>query len=124
MTKPPVARPSTKPTIRVVEKKTREFTSARRVRVFNDEGVLIDLCPPDRLRRYLDAPNAELVHSHGGKLIAVKLRSVGDERGHLGEKHGGNSRRTWLGQIDPRLMPGATYGHSRACDQWPRKDRA
>ncbi len=92
MTGPPAKAPASETTSRVVEKQTRAFAVARRVRVVNHEGVVIDVCTPDRLQRYLDAPNAELIHAHGGKLVAIKLLSVGDDSGHLGEGQRSSAR--------------------------------
>src|SRR5205823_5938768 len=42
----------------------------------------------EEIRRLLAAPNAEAVRTHGGKLVAIRLRSFGDDRGHTGERHG------------------------------------
>jgi hypothetical protein len=92
MSGPPATKPESKTTIREVAKQTRAFAVAGRVRVINHEGAVIDICAPDRLQRYLDAPNVELIHAHGGKLVAIKLLSVGDDRGHLGEGQRSSAR--------------------------------
>lgn len=43
---------------------------------------------PRAIARYLSAPNAEPVNDHRGQLRAIKLSSLGDDRGEAGERHG------------------------------------
>lgn len=66
----------------------RALYGGKGVRVVGEDDVLIDVCPPDRLGRYLAAPNAEVKRRSDGSVRFVRLRSVGDDRGHLGEGHG------------------------------------
>src|SRR5438128_1428016 len=105
---PPAARPATETTIREVENKAREFEFGRRVRIVNDEVQIIDVCGADRLQRYLQAPNAELVRANSGKIVAIKLLSVGNDRGHLGEHHGSSvlTTRTEQDQTEHRWIDG------------------
>jgi hypothetical protein len=51
-------------------------------------------CDADRIERYLSAPNVEIIRSNRGMLVAIKLRSVGDDSGHLGEQHGNSNKTT------------------------------
>jgi hypothetical protein len=58
------------------------------VRVISDFGV-VEICDEERARRvYGSASNAELKFSHRGRLVAIWLRSAGDDTGQLGEPHG------------------------------------
>jgi hypothetical protein len=70
------------------EKQPRAFDRDRRVPVLGENDVLIDVCTPDRLGGYLAAPNAEVKRKADGSIRLVRLRSVGDDRGHQGECHG------------------------------------
>jgi hypothetical protein len=62
------------------------------VRVFSEGGYFVARLnltrDAERIRRLLAAPNAVPVRTHGGKLVGIKLLSLGDERGHSGERHG------------------------------------
>lgn len=87
-TGPPHAQQVANTTMRVVEKQARPFTTvARRVAIVSDAGDHF-MCGAGCVQRYLNAPNAELIVTHGGKLRAIKLHSVGDDRGHSAEHHG------------------------------------
>jgi hypothetical protein len=92
MTAPPAARPLVKPSVRRDEKKGRASEGGGVVRVFSEYGYFITCLNPSRdseqIRHLLDAPNAVPVLKHGGKLVAIKLLSFGDDRGHAGERHG------------------------------------
>lgn len=92
MTGPPTTRRDSKTTFREVEKQARAFESGGAVRVFGENGYFITLLnslgDADKIHLLLDARNAVPVRSHGGKLLAIKLLSFGDDRGHSGERHG------------------------------------
>jgi len=53
-----------------------------------DDDILLEVCAPDRLGRYLAAPNAEVNRRKDGSIRLIRLRSAGDDRGHLREGHG------------------------------------
>ena len=56
--------------------------------VVSENDFLVDVCTLDGLKRYLSAPNVEVKLRKDGSIRLVRLRSVGDDRGHLGEGHG------------------------------------
>ncbi len=85
---PPAARPITQPSVRSDEKQGRASRAARRVPVVDCFGAQIDLCDDLGLKKYAKAENAEEIRSHGGKLVAIKLLSFGDDRRFSGEQHG------------------------------------
>jgi hypothetical protein len=62
------------------------------VRIFGENGFFIarlnSLSDAEQIRRLLAAPNAEPVVKHGGKLVGIRLLSLGDDRGHSDERHG------------------------------------
>jgi len=70
------------------EKQPRAFEGKGRVAVVGEDNVLVDVCTPDRLERYLNAPNAQVKRRQDGSIRLVRLASAGDDRGHLGEHHG------------------------------------
>lgn len=88
----PATQRNTKTSIRRDEKKGPAFDGSGAVRVFSEDGFLVARLIPardaERIRRLLTAPNAVPVHTHGGKLVGIRLLSFGDDRGHLGEPHG------------------------------------
>jgi hypothetical protein len=88
VTGPPATRPETQPTSRGVEKQARAYEGGRGVRIVGEAGVLLDVCQGEQLERYLEAPNAEIKRSHRGRIVSIKLRSVGDDRTYSGERHG------------------------------------
>lgn len=92
MTEPPASRRNAQTTFREVEKQARAFDGGGAVRVFGENGYFIMRLNSSRdgekIRRLLAAPNAEPVRTHGGKLVVIRLLSVGDDRGHRGERHG------------------------------------
>jgi hypothetical protein len=61
------------------------------VPVLGENDVLIDVCTADRLGGYLTAPNVEVKRRTDGSIKLVRLRSVGDDRGHQGECHGSSN---------------------------------
>ena len=72
----------------------RALEAGRRVRVVGEDDVLLEVCGPERLGRYLAAPNAEVKRRKDGSIRLVRVRSVGDDRGHLGEQHGRSTMTT------------------------------
>ena len=57
--------------------------------VLGENGVVVDVCTtPDRLGRYLAAPNREVRRRADGSIRLVQLLPLGDDRGHLRENHG------------------------------------
>src|SRR5258707_1510729 len=89
MTGPPAIRPASDTVSRGSRKQQpRALGGGRGVRVVGEDDLLIDVCPPERLGRYLSAPNAEVKRRADGSIRLVHLRSPGDDRGHLGEYHG------------------------------------
>ena len=83
----PPAQPVNATTSRGVEKQARFTKVAPRVTIFNEDGRR-EACKAENLKRYLDATNAEFVITNGGKLVAIKLLSVANDHGHLGEQQG------------------------------------
>jgi hypothetical protein len=69
-------------------KQPRAFDGGERVRVVGEDDIPLDVCTPDQMQRYLNAPNAEVKRRKDGSIRLVRLRSVGDDRAHLGENHG------------------------------------
>ena len=133
MTQPPAARRNAQTTFREVEKQTRAFDRGRTVRVFGDSGNLIQRLDPSRdadaIRRLLTAPNAVPVRKHGGDLVGIRLLTLGDDRGHSGERHGRSTVTTERVRNDHgiyiggnrnvkhkgRLGQGPVYGEGRLC---------
>ena len=87
---PPAARPNSKTSARRDEKQGRGIEGTRAVRVFGENGFLIACLhwarDSRRIHRLLAAPNAVPVWSHGGKLVGIRLNSLGDDRGQSGER--------------------------------------
>jgi hypothetical protein len=114
---PPASRPCTPPSIRLDEKNGRVEKATRRVRIVSEAGV-IDVCDEERARRvYAAAPNAELMFSHGGRLVAIWLHPIGDDQGHPVEAHGRSTRTTLREPIDGC---GPIIQHKRGCRFWPQ----
>lgn len=72
------------------------------MRIVNEDGALIGTCETRRSEQYLLAPNAVPIRKHNGQLVAIKLRSAGDDRGHLTEHHGGPNMTTRLESLEGR----------------------
>jgi hypothetical protein len=74
---PSAAQAAAETTFREAEKQTRAFEVARRVRVVNENGKLLHICTGDSadLQRHLRASNTELIRSHGGKVVGLRLVS-------------------------------------------------
>ena len=119
MTGPPAPRAAAKPSIRWDEKQGREFDGGGSVRVFSEEGYFITRLNPVRdlaqIKRLLAAPNAVPVRKYGGELVAIRLQSVGDDRGQSGERHGRSTVTTERVRSDDGLLVGTlrTLKHKR-----------
>lgn len=74
------------------KKQGRGFEGSGAVRVFGEDGYFVARLNRSRdseqIRRLLEAPNAVPVRLHGGKLVGIRLLSLGDDRGRSGERHG------------------------------------
>jgi hypothetical protein len=117
VTGPPASRPATQPSIRLDAKQGRAEEARARVRVVSDSGV-IDVCDEERARRlYGSAPNAEPMVTHGGRLVAIFLRSFGDDRGQVAEACGQSTKTTWREPLDS-CRP--IIQHKRSCQFWPQ----
>jgi hypothetical protein len=92
MVSPPATGRNAQTTLREAEKQARAIESGGAVGVFGENGYFImrlnSSRDAEKIRRLLAAPNAESVRTHGGKLVGIRLLSVGDDRGHTGERHG------------------------------------
>jgi hypothetical protein len=123
MTGPPAARPVPDTVSRGShEEQPRAFSRRRGVPVVNTEGLLIDLCPPDLLGRYLAAPNVGIKRRADGSIRLVRLQSVADDRGHLGENHGRSTITTERVRNDSGSLVGSNFNlkHKENCAGWPR----
>src|SRR5262245_12988541 len=110
MTGPPAARPLPVTVSRGSrEKQPRAFGQGRLVPVVGENDVLVDRCRPDQLERYLNAPNAEVKRRTDGSIRVVRLRSHGDDRGHLGEQHGRSTITTQRVRNDWGVLVGSAY---------------
>ena len=103
------------------EKQPRAFDGGRRVPVVGENGIVVDVCTTmDQLGRYLAAPNAEVKRRKDGTIRLVRLRSLGDDRRHLGENHGRSTvttervRNDWGGLVGGNL----NLKHKETCDTW------
>lgn len=89
MTGPPAARrPPDTASRGSREQQPRALGGGRGVRVIGEDDLLIDVCAPELLGRYLSAPNAEVKKRADGSIKCIRLRSFGDDRRHLGENWG------------------------------------
>ena len=71
------------------KKQTRAADGTQRVRVIDSVGRLVAVIHEERsIAKYLAAANALTIRDRRGRLRAIRLTSVGDDRGDLGEHHG------------------------------------
>ena len=87
MTGPLAGWTATRTTSWGVEKQARERIVARSVRILGLDNRLIEVCPRNRIERYLNVSNVQIITAHGGKIVGIRLLSIGDDTGHLGELH-------------------------------------
>ena len=121
MTGPPAARPPHDTVSRGSRnKQPRAFDAGRGVRVVGDDDVLLEVCPPDRVGRYLAAPNAEVKRRKDGSIRLILLRSQGDDRRHLGECHGRSTLTTERVRNDWGALVGSDLNlkHKTTCFEW------
>jgi hypothetical protein len=71
------------------EKQTRAADGTQRVPVVNSVGRLVAVIHEERaIAKYLAAPNARSIRDGRGRLRAIRLTSVADDRGDPGECNG------------------------------------
>ena len=123
MTGPPAVRPVPDSVSRGSRKdQPRAFGEERRVRIVGEDDVLIEVCPPDRLDRYLAAPNAEVKRRRDGSIRLIRLLSVGDDRGHRAENHGSSIITTERVRTDWGELVGSDRNlqHKQSSSTWGR----
>ena len=85
MNSSPPERAASKPSLRQDEKQGRESERGGAVGVFGEDGYFVARLHQSRdseqIQRLLVAPNAEPVRNHGGRLVGIRLLSLGDDRG-------------------------------------------
>lgn len=122
MTGPPVVPSIPDPVSRSSRLQLRASRRGQRVPVVGADGTLIDLCPSERLSRYATAANAQIKRRHDGSIKLVRLGSVGDDRGHLGENHGRSTITTERVRNDLGELIGSnlTLKHKETSSSWRR----
>ena len=121
MTGPPALRPVHDTASRGSrDKQPRAFEAGRGVRVVGEDDVLLEVCAPELLGRYLAAPNAEVKRRKDGSIRLVRLRSAGDDRRHLGERHGCSTVTTERVRSDWGALVGSDLNlkHKESCSAW------
>ena len=121
MTGPPELSKFRKPVSRGSrDKQPRAFGGGRGVRVVGEDDVLITVCTPEAVERYLRAPNAEVKRRKVGSIKFIRLRSVDDDRGHLGENHGRSTVTTERIRNDWGQLVGSDRNlkHKQSCAAW------
>jgi hypothetical protein len=108
------------------EQQPRAFDDGRRVPVLGENDILVDLCTADRLSAYLAAPNVEVKKRADGSIKLVRLRSVGDDRGHQGECHGRSTITTERVRNDWGTLVGSDLNlkHKETCATWCNPPRS
>jgi hypothetical protein len=91
------------------------------VPVLGENGTVVEICrTPERLGRYLNAPNAEVKTGPDGSIRMVRLVADGDYRGSLGENHGRSTvttervRNDWGGLVGSDV----NLKHKKSCESW------
>lgn len=102
------------------QKQPRASSDGRRVPVVGEDDVLVDVCTTDRLARYLAAPNAEVKRRADGSIRLIRLRSRGDDRGHLCESHGRSTVTTERVRNDWGMLVGGSHNlkHKSSSADW------
>jgi hypothetical protein len=121
VTGPPAARPNSDPVSRGSRiQQPRAFEEGGRVRVVGEDDILLDVCAPDQLGRYLNAPNAEVKRRKDGSIRLIRLLAMGDDRGHLGESHGRSTVTTERVRNDYGVLVGSDLNlkHKEASAAW------
>lgn len=108
MKSPPGLIPAPQTSFRLDEKQGRVSGGPRRVRITSEYGLIAVLgaAAPD-IQRYLSAKNAKAVRNHSGRLVAIELRSIANDHGHLGENRGNSNITTY----SERLASGPLLQH-------------
>jgi hypothetical protein len=90
------------------------------VRIVGEDDLLIEVCSPDCVSRYLAAPNAEVKRRKDGSIRLVRLLPCGDDRGHLGENHGRSTVTTERLRNDWGEPVGGDQNveHKKICRSW------
>ena len=71
------------------EKQSRAAERKRGVRVIDAVGRLVRVIrEPEAIDKHLLAPNALPIRNHSGRLCAIQLSSLADDRGEPGERYG------------------------------------
>jgi hypothetical protein len=88
--------------------------------VVSEDDFLVDVCAPHQLARYLAAPNAEIKRRKDGSIRLIRLRSQGDDLGHLGECHGCSTATTERVRNDWGELVGSDLNrqHKESCFEW------
>jgi hypothetical protein len=123
VTGPPAKRPVSDTGFRGSrEKQPRAFEGARGVLVVGEDDLLVEVCSQECARRYLLATNAEVKRRADGSIRLVRLRSHGDDRGHLGECHGRSTVTTERVRNDWGAVVGSNFNlkHKESCSAWGR----
>jgi hypothetical protein len=93
--------------------------------VVGEDGLLITICTQEAAERYLGAPNAKVKRREDGSIKFICLRSVGDDRGHMGENHGRSTVTTERVRNDWGQLVGSDRNlqHKQSCAAWkPQSD--
>jgi hypothetical protein len=117
MNSPPAARPDTQPSIRLDEKQGRVEVVGRGVRIVSASGAIVTN-DQGTIRRYLNAANAQPIRSHAGRLVAIKVHSFGDDRGHSGEQHGRSTITTRMEALSGSIS--VCQHKQQICLTWPQ----
>jgi hypothetical protein len=99
-------RPTSQPTFREVAKEARSPAKTRKVSVFFGGHKEVLESESERFKTLLKAPNIDVVRAHSGKIVAVRLLSFDDQRGHSGERHGRSTVTTERVRNDDGILVG------------------
>jgi hypothetical protein len=70
------------------DKQRRAFDGEQRVRVVGEDGILLDVCTPDKLDRYLNAPNVEVKRRKDGSIRLIRFLPMGEVAATSGKATG------------------------------------
>lgn len=106
------------------EKQTRAADGTQRVRVVDSVGRLVAVIHEERaIAKYLAAANALSIRDRRGRLRAIRLTSVGDDRGDPGQHNGTSLVTTERCKTDTGEYIGETLKHkwtAKQCDEMQR----
>jgi hypothetical protein len=108
------------------ENEPRAFAVGRGVRVIGEDGNLIEVCPPDRLDRYLAAANADVKRRADGSIRLIRLRSTGDDHRQPRGSFGKSTITTERVRNDWGVILGSdlTLQHKKTCLTWGHAPKA